>query len=96
LGDKIVAGGKLKEAGITHWLTPNVGATNETGFTALAGGHRSYNGAFTYIGSNGFWWSTTGYSTERANYRVIDYGYTSIDNYFGDVRNGFSVRCVKD
>jgi len=36
-----VAGGKLKEISPNHWNSPNTGTTNETGFTALPGGHHS-------------------------------------------------------
>jgi len=32
------AGGPLKETGTSHWNTPNTGATNTSGFTALGGG----------------------------------------------------------
>ena len=43
-----IAGGKLKETGFTHWLSPNAGATNEVGFTALPGGE--YGGSFVGMG----------------------------------------------
>ena len=54
-------GGKMKESGTTHWNSPNTGATNESGFTALPGGYRSnYSGTFDDIGYGGGWWSSTG------------------------------------
>ena len=58
IGGTSVAGGKMKETGTTHWNSPNTGATNESGFTALPGGRRdSSNGAFSNVGYYGYWWS---------------------------------------
>jgi hypothetical protein len=50
LGDLTLAGGKLKETGLTHWITQNTGATNETGFTALPAGARGADGPFSGLG----------------------------------------------
>ena len=50
LGGASIAGGKLKESGTTHWVTPNTGANNETGFIALPGGRREHpSGALIYL-----------------------------------------------
>ena len=95
LGGEIVAGGKLKEAGLTHWASANTGATNETGFTALPGGNRSNTGTFLSLGYYGFWWSSTEYSTAYGWGRVMFYGISNINTVSGK-RDGFSVRCVRD
>jgi len=51
-------GGKLKETGTTHWYSPNTGATNESGFTALPGGYR-VSGGFSSLGFGAYFWSST-------------------------------------
>lgn len=68
LGGTSDAGGKLKETGTTHWDSPNTGATNETGFTALPGGYRRYDGKFGDFGSYGTLWSATEGSACTAKY----------------------------
>lgn len=90
------AGGKLKETGTTHWDSPNTGATNETGFTALPGGTRNYDGAFYNIGLNGLWWSATEIDATKAWYRYVGYDYSDVGRDYVYKKIGFSVRCVRD
>jgi uncharacterized protein (TIGR02145 family) len=55
LGGTAIAGGKLKEVGLTHWLNPNLGATDEVGFKAVPSGVRSpLDGLFYFIGMYGY------------------------------------------
>lgn len=90
------AGGKLKETGTLHWASPNAGATNETGFTALPGGTR-YSGNFDYIGSSGYWWSATEYFASYAWFRYLYYDYSDVSRSFHKGKEeGLSVRCVRD
>jgi len=92
LGGAVVAGGKLKETGTTHWDEPNTGATNETGFSALPGGWRSNNGSFYYIGSYSSWWvGAESYMSRGMRYSNSDVTESNANNLFG-----LSVRCVKD
>ena len=95
LGGEAVAGGKLKETGTTHWITPNTGATNETGFTALPGGYRYTIGTFNGVGSDGYWWSSTEYST-NAWVRTMSYYFTRVGRGSNYKQDGYSVRCVRD
>jgi uncharacterized protein (TIGR02145 family) len=58
-GGQQVAGGKMKTEGTTYWNSPNVGATNESGFTVLPSGFREISEKFKFfcLGSHGVWWS---------------------------------------
>ena len=65
LGGTFSAGGKMKETGTSHWLSPNAGATNESGFTALPGGNRDIDWDFGYLTLAGrFWKSSTEFKSE--------------------------------
>jgi uncharacterized protein (TIGR02145 family) len=97
LGGDIVAGGKLKETGTTHWSDPNTGATNETGFAALPGGERGFSSSNS-AGFSGLWWSSTAVEDEDG-YAFLWQIYSTdsaaqIDMAFQEC--GLSVRCIKD
>lgn len=94
LGGESIAGGKLKETGTTHWISPNTSATNESGFTALPCGYRSSNGTFN--GIDGYWWSSTEGSTVDAYERNVFYDDIGVFSYYFNKGSGSSVRCVRD
>jgi uncharacterized protein (TIGR02145 family) len=96
LGGENVAGGKLREAGITHWEKPNTGATNGSGFTTLPGGYRNNQGAFANIGFFGFWWTATENYPTASWCRTM--GCVGIDvlRIFSIKKNGYSIRCIRD
>lgn len=94
LGGADKAGGKLKETGTRHWNSPNAGATNATGFTAIPGGYRLHNSS--EMGKCGRWWSATEYSSDFAWYQTLCNSNYSIVSGTIEKTLGFSVRCVKD
>lgn len=96
LGGNDVAGGKLKETGVTHWNTPNSGATNISGFTALPGGDRLTDGSYTYFGNGGIYWSCTSKDNYDAWFRALDKSTASIGRAELEKGVGLSVRCLKD
>ena len=94
LGDEATAGGKMKEAGTSHWLTPNKGATNSTGFSGLPGGERNNKGVFVNMTRVGFWWSYTMYGFEYSYHRQLQYDHSSAYRDIRFSQNGMSVRCI--
>ena len=94
-----VSGGMLKEAGTTHWDSPNTGATNESGFAALPGGFRNNYGQFSEngnIGNIGYWWTSTESSSGYAYIRGMDYMTPYVSTAGLLTVFGNSVRCIKE
>lgn len=89
-------GGQLKDTGMALWISPNRGATNESGFTAFPGGLRGIAGSFYNVGFDAYFWTATDCSGSNARYRNLtnDDGDIFRDCYLKYI--GFSVRCVKD
>ena len=92
-----VAGGKMKELGITSWNGPNTDATNASLFTGLPGGNRNYDyGDYNGIGYSGVWWSSTEYSLSRAWVRYLNYSNGGVYREKGyNKGDGLSVRCLR-
>jgi uncharacterized protein (TIGR02145 family) len=97
LGGDSVAGKKMKETGSIHWLTPNSGATNESGFTALPGGYRNAGtGVFSDLKKLGYFWSATEYNAIDAIYLLLSYNSGHSESGSSNKNTGLSVRCLKD
>jgi uncharacterized protein (TIGR02145 family) len=97
LGGTTVAGSKLKTAGTSRWVSPNTGATNESGFSALPGSYRDIDGRFlNFTGQSGYWWTAKEFNTSNAFYYFLN---NTIENLLWGNENkkrGFSVRIIRD
>ena len=95
LGGSSVAGSKMKESGTAHWVSPNSGADNSSGFTALPGGNFSGDNVFVDLGNLAFFWSSSQILTGYAWNRVLDQsaGVSRISDY---ELFEYSVRCLKN
>jgi uncharacterized protein (TIGR02145 family) len=69
---------------------------NATGFTALPGGVRSYNGTFDGIGNEGNWWSSSEFSIYVAWFRAMYFSYVYVYREYYVKHNGYAVRCLRD
>jgi len=96
LGGMSVAGGKMKEAGLAHWIGPNNEATNESGFTALAAGRLAYNSGFDLIGRNAFFWFSIQLTESEALQYGLQYLHGQVTESSSHKAFGYSVRCVED
>jgi uncharacterized protein (TIGR02145 family) len=91
-------GGKMKEKGTTYWNSPNTGATNECGFSALPGGSRDFfNGIYLEMSYSAYFSSSTGYDSNYSYAwgRELGYGGSVINRGVKHKQNGFSVRSIR-
>jgi uncharacterized protein (TIGR02145 family) len=97
LGGVDVAGGKLKDTKLTTdngtWVTPNTGASNESGFTALASGFRGNDGSFNALGAVAYFWVGE-YVSARAG-QLTNTG-SNLSILLSTNRQGNSVRLIRD
>jgi uncharacterized protein (TIGR02145 family) len=98
LGSKYVIGGALKSTGTAYWQSPNAGATNSTGFSALPAGKSDGESFSNDLGFYAAFWGA--YSEEGSSFteffnlyyndQKVRYDYSSAK------AQGFSCRCIKD
>ncbi len=89
--------GKMKVTGFSYWQSPNTGATNESGFSAMPGGFRS-DTFFSGINQEADFWSATENVNNVNNswhWTIVDYD-SILYRYNSNKTWGLSVRCLKD
>jgi uncharacterized protein (TIGR02145 family) len=109
--DGTTVGNKYAKALASNWgwnpVTTTIGSVgnedfpqklNKTGFTSLPGGFRScyYNTLFGGVRDYGYWWSSTQSGIEGAWERSLGYNFCDVRKNTDYMRNGLSVRCIKD
>jgi len=98
LGGADVAGGKMKSTDTQYWNSPNEGADNSSGFTALGCGYYDSYG-FQAQGNAAAWWSATDGYGENNSAAYFDEVYTLSTLASGGAISKtvhFPVRCIKD
>lgn len=94
-GGESTAGAGLKLTGTTHWLTPNTGATNLSGFTGLPGGRRNGDGSFSGLTGNSYAWTTTSSGSNAYSAELL-YNATTLVIALRSKLEGQAIRLIKD
>jgi len=99
-GGENSAGTKLKaKSGWKDFEKNSGNGTDNYGFGALPGGHGSREGAFSYAGDLGLWWSNNpeAHSEFASNLYINTRGHAKSNDYFGVYESFFcSIRCIKN
>jgi uncharacterized protein (TIGR02145 family) len=93
VGGEDEAGFKMKNE--NGWEASGNGS-NETGFSAMAGGFRDQSGVFFYPGISGYWWTTTEQNQYNGLCLYVNYYFNNFYRYYMNKKCGLSVRCIKE
>jgi uncharacterized protein (TIGR02145 family) len=98
LGGYSLASNAMRTTGNAYWATPNSSATNSSGFSALGGGSRWWNGSYTTIPNMDFgvFWSSAASGAEDARLLLLTNSTGQLSFTAYDKNIGASVRCVRD
>ncbi len=96
-----VAGGKMKSTRTDpdshpRWNTPNIDATNSSGFTALPGGVRIETGSFLLLGSQGGFWTSSISELDYSFFYYLYSNFSHLDTGYQFHPAGLSIRCLQD
>lgn len=96
LGGHNVAGGKLKLTGTEYWVSPNTGATNESGFNAFPAGVRNDEG-FQGLGYGSVFWTKKNFPVGGMGWSLLISRTSSYSSLAGDsFYKGESLRLIKN
>jgi len=98
LGGPSVIGSKLKEEGFNHWLPPNTGATNSSGFTGLPAGEFDANQSqnFLFLGKAAVFWTSNQNGALMAIERYLSHDDAISGQLTWYKTMKYSIRCIRD
>ena len=96
LGGPAIAGSKMKNTGTQFWVSPNLDATNSSGFNGLPSGARGEDGSFSDLTFSGYFWSASQINSTNASYWFLDYAGGDVFNPAVNKKTGKAIRCIKD
>jgi uncharacterized protein (TIGR02145 family) len=87
-------GGKIKEVGTAHWLTPNSGAVDIYEFTALPGGKYVTN--YSNLTTQAHFMTKTEFDASNIYYMLLEYNTDGLQISAHRKIDYMSVRLIKD
>jgi uncharacterized protein (TIGR02145 family) len=90
-------GGHLKQAGTSLWMSPNIGATNSSGFSVVPGGYYNYFlGQVDGVGLYGQFFTSTITAPDNPWTRGLQNDLSTIRRKSQNGEFGQNLRCIKD